>query len=324
MENKNKVLITGGAGFIGSHLIDRLLDTNYYDVTCIDNFDPFYDESLKRNNISKHSENSSFKLIKADIVDLNSVLSCLDEKYDIIIHLAAKTGVRLSIKDPLLYQKVNVLGLQSMLEVAKIKGVKQFVFASSSSVYGINKNIPWNESQTNLMPISPYASSKISGEWLGKAYSLMYGIRFIALRLFTVYGPRQRPDLAICNFINKILNGEPINFFGDGSTLRDYTYVSDIVAGISASMTFKNSDFEIINLGNGRPVSLSELISSLEIILNKKAILNKLPFQEGDVPLTYADIIKAKTLLGFKPEISLMQGLENSVIWNRNCHNKSL
>ena len=321
METKKNILITGGAGFIGSHLIDFLLnDDNNNKITCVDNFDTFYDPELKRKNLELHLGNSEFKLIEADITDKNLSLQ-LDDHYDIVVHLAAKAGVRPSLKDPVLYQHVNVVGLQNILEIAKQKSVKQFVFGSSSSVYGVNPNIPWKESDKDLMPVSPYASSKIAGEWCGKTYSQLYGMRFIALRFFTVYGPRQRPDLAINSFTGKINNGEPINFFGDGNTLRDYTFVKDTVAGIVAAMNYDQSNFEIINLGNNHPVKLSQLVSTLEKLLDKKAILNKLPEQEGDVSVTFADISKARQLLNYNPEIKLEEGLEQFIKWtleNRN------
>ena len=203
---KKNILITGGAGFIGSHLIDHLLISGEYIITCIDNFDDYYGPAIKRNNIAHHHQNPDFKLVEADIRDTLNLAEQLDLQYDIIVHLAAKAGVRPSILEPVLYQQVNVAGLQNILEIAKEKNVKQFVFVSSSSVYGINPNTPWKEADENLMPISPYAASKIAGEWLGRTYSNMYDIRFIALRLFTVYGPRQRPDLAINKFTQKIIN----------------------------------------------------------------------------------------------------------------------
>ena len=314
MNSKRNLLITGGAGFIGSHLIDFLLTTDAYSITCVDNFDNFYDPALKRKNLAPHIGNPDFKLVEADITDKN-LSGKLDDQYEIVVHLAAMAGVRPSIKDPVLYQHVNVVGLQNILEIAKQKSVKQFVFGSSSSVYGINPNYPWKETDKDLMPVSPYASSKIAGEWLGKTYSQLYGMRFIALRFFTVYGPRQRPDLAINSFTNKIINGEPVNFFGNGNTLRDYTYVKDTVAGIVSAMQYDKSIFEIINLGNNSPVTLSQLVSTLEKVLNKKATLNKLPEQEGDVPVTCADITKAQQLLNYNPQTKLEDGLKQFISW---------
>ena len=314
MDIKKNILVTGGAGFIGSHLIDFLMANNEYSLTCVDNFDNFYDPALKRKNLESHVGNPLFKLIEADITDKN-LSEKLDEQYDIVVHLAAKAGVRPSIKDPVLYQYVNVVGLQNILEIAKQKSVKQFVFGSSSSVYGINPNYPWKESETDLMPVSPYASSKIAGEWLGKTYSQLFGMRFIALRFFTVYGPRQRPDLAINNFTRKINTGEAINFFGEGNTLRDYTFVKDTVAGIVAAIKYNQSNFEIINLGNNDPVTLSQLVSTIEKVLDKKAILNILPEQEGDVPVTFADITKAQQLLNYNPSTKLEDGLTQFISW---------
>lgn len=315
---KKNILITGGAGFIGSHLIDHLMASGQYTITCIDNFDNFYSPSMKRDNIAPHVGNNSFRLVEADITDSKHLAAQLDEKYDIVVHLAAKAGVRPSIKDPVLYQHVNVVGLQNILEIAKQRSVSQFVFGSSSSVYGINPNIPWKESDTELLPVSPYASSKIAGEWLGKTYNSLFGMRFIALRFFTVYGPRQRPDLAINSFTSKIINGDPIDFFGDGNTLRDYTYVKDTVAGIVAAMQYDKTNFEIINLGNNKPVTLSQLVEALENVLGKKAILNRLPEQQGDVPVTYADISKAKELLRYEPQTKLEEGLAKFVEWKLN------
>ncbi|HHS95387.1 MAG TPA: NAD-dependent epimerase/dehydratase family protein, partial [Phaeodactylibacter sp.] len=219
-----KAIVTGGAGFIGSHLVDRLIAEDW-EVTIIDNFDPFYDESIKRSNISGFINHPNVRLLEIDLRDCEALEKNLTDHYDAIVHLAAKAGVRPSIQDPVLYQQVNVLGTQNLLELSKKLSIKQFVFASSSSVYGVNPKVPWSESDYVLQPISPYASSKISGELLGHVYTKLYDIRFIALRFFTVTGPRQRPDLAIHKFARKILQGEPIPVFGDGTTRRDYTYV---------------------------------------------------------------------------------------------------
>ncbi|MFK7972195.1 MAG: NAD-dependent epimerase/dehydratase family protein, partial [Bacteroidia bacterium] len=217
------ILVTGGAGFIGSHVVDRLLSDGFQ-VTAIDNFDPFYPKEVKLQNVAPHKENPNFKLIELDICDNEALKSGLDGvSFDAIVHLAAKAGVRPSIQNPVAYQQVNVLGTQHLLEYAKEHGIVQFVFASSSSVYGVNPNVPWRESDFVLKPISPYASTKVGAELLGHVYTSLYDIRFIALRLFTVYGPRQRPDLAIHKFARKMLQGETIPVFGDGSTRRDYT-----------------------------------------------------------------------------------------------------
>jgi len=258
-----KAIVTGGAGFIGSHLVDRLVSENW-DVTVIDNFDPYYDESIKRANISGYIDLPNVRLLELDIRDYEALQKELTGEYDAIVHLAARGGVRPSILDPILYQQINVMGAQNMLEICKKLEIKQFVFASSSSVYGVNPEVPWSEGDYVLQPISPYASSKISGELLGHVYSKLYGIRFLGLRFFTVCGPRLRPDLAINKFTRKIMREEAIPVFGDGSTRRDYTYVTDITAGIVAAMNYAGSDYEIINLGNNRTITLSEMIETIE------------------------------------------------------------
>ncbi|MEO0895734.1 MAG: NAD-dependent epimerase/dehydratase family protein [Bacteroidota bacterium] len=310
---KAHVLITGGAGFIGSHLADSLLADGYR-VTVLDNLDPYYPVELKRINIDTNFTNPDYTFVEGDIVDME-LLNSLPDDIDMIVHLAARAGVRPSIKDPVAYMETNVKGTQNMLEMARARDVKQFVFASSSSVYGINPNVPWSESDYVLKPISPYAASKVSGELIGHTYSHLYGIRFIALRFFTVFGPRQRPDLAINKFARLILKGEEIPVFGDGSTRRDYTYVKDIVAGIRGALAYKDSMYEIVNLGAGRTISLAEMIQSIEEVIGKKALINRLPEQPGDVPLTYASIDKAKELFGYSPQTTFKQGLENFKEW---------
>ncbi|MFK7920326.1 MAG: GDP-mannose 4,6-dehydratase, partial [Bacteroidia bacterium] len=234
---------------------------------------------------------------------------------DAIIHLAAQAGVRPSIKAPVVCQEINVNGTQNMLEFARSRGIKQFVFASSSSVYGINPRVPWAESDHVLQPISPYASSKVCGELMGHVYTHLYGIRFLALRFFTVYGPRQRPDLAIHKFAKKMIAGEEIPVYGDGSTRRDYTFVADTVKGIVAALDYEDSMYEIINLGNHKTVSLAEMIETLEKVLGVKANINRQPEQPGDVPQTYADISKAKELLGYQPQTSFEEGIKSFYNW---------
>jgi|SRR3989344_899 len=310
------ILITGGAGFIGSNLIDSLFENNSdINITCLDNFDSFYDPRVKRENIKSHSEKPNFTLVEGDIRTLEEVKSKLSNKYDVIIHLAAKVGVLPSLKDPSLYTDVNVMGTQNLLEFAKESDCKKFIFASSSSVYGVNPNVPWSENDNVLKPISPYASTKISGELLGHVYSYLYNFQFIGLRFFTVYGPRQRPDLAIYKFTKLILEGKSITLYGDGTTKRDYTYIEDIVSGIIAALDYSSSMYEIINLGNNKPVELRELIKNLEEALGKKAVINKLPEQPGDVRITYADISKASQLLSYKPQTSLKDGLQKFINW---------
>lgn len=310
-------LITGGAGFIGSNLVKNLLDTvRDIRITCIDNFDPFYSIQQKQFNISSFLSDPRFTLLKLDLgtAGHDELLSNIPQPIDVIIHLAAKAGVRPSIENPMAYQQSNVIGLQNLLEFAREKKVSQFVFASSSSVYGINDHFPWKEDE-KLMPISPYAMTKLSGEMLGHVYSKLYGIRFIALRFFTVYGPGQRPDLAIHKFIKALLSDQSIMMYGKGDTSRDYTYVDDIVDGIKSAIQYKNTGFEIINLGNHYSVSLLQLINLLEEVTHKKAVIKKLPEQAGDVPKTFADIHKAKELLGYNPTTTLQAGLKKFYDW---------
>lgn len=333
-----KILLTGCAGFIGSHTLDRLL-ADGHQVIGVDNFDPFYDRSLKNANIAAHADNPSFELLEADLAEpetytklkflaaglrSNSNNSSADEleqpqggSFDAIIHLAAKAGVRPSIEDPVGYQRANVIATQNLLEFAKEQGIQQFVFASSSSVYGVNPNVPWSEKDAVLQPISPYASTKVSCELMGHVYSHLYGIRVLGLRFFTVYGPRQRPDLAINKFVRLIEAGKPIPVFGDGSTRRDYTFIGDIVEGIIGSLHYQDSNYEVINLGNDQTVTLSEMIETIEEVVGKKAIIDRLPEQPGDVPQTWADVSRAKELFGYEPSTSFKDGVEKFVEWRK-------
>jgi len=310
-------LITGGAGFIGSNLIRHLLQSDKeVFITTIDDFDPFYKKNLKELNISTFKGDPRFALLERDlaVTDGKKLSEEITKPVDVIVHLAAKAGVRPSILNPVSYQQANVIGLQNLLDFAKEKKCKQFVFASSSSVYGINNHFPWKEEE-QLMPISPYAMTKLAGEMLGHVYSKLFDIRFIALRFFTVYGPGQRPDLAIHKFTKAILSDKPIPMYGDGNTSRDYTFINDTVQGIVAAMKYDKSDFEVINLGNNYSIPLKELISSIEKVVGKKASIEQLPEQPGDVPKTFADISKAKTLLGYNPSTKLNQGLEKFYQW---------
>lgn len=309
-------LITGGAGFIGSNLVNELLEDKSLRITCIDSFDPFYPRQLKLLNAAGFEKNGNVTVIDRDLRSLTvaELKDILPAPVDVIIHLAAKAGVRPSIADPGAYQEVNVLGTQLLLDFARECGIKQFVFASSSSVYGVNQNLPWKETE-QLLPISPYAMTKLSCEMAGHVFSHLYGIRFIALRFFTVYGPAQRPDLAIHKFVQSILLDKPLAMYGNGSTSRDYTYIGDIVKGIIAAIDYDKSLFEIINLGNSYAVSLRDLITAIEKIMGKQALIDTYPEQPGDVPRTFADISKARELLGYNPKTSLEDGLKSFYDW---------
>ena len=308
--------MTGAAGFIGSHLCERLL-VEGWSVARLDNFDNFYDPAVKRANISGCLRNKDFQLVEGDIRDAGCVDGALRKfKADVIVHLAAKAGVRPSIEDPVGYQDVNINGTVVMLEAARKAGVKKFIFASSSSVYGNNEKVPFCETDNVDFPISPYAATKKAGELICYTYSHLYGIDINCLRFFTVYGPRQRPDLAIHKFARLIESGEAIPVFGDGSMRRDFTYIADIIDGVTASM--KRCDgYEIFNLGESRPVRLDELIGAIEKALGKKAKIERLPDQPGDVRQTYADVDKAKKLLGYRPRTELEEGLRRFVEWFR-------
>ncbi len=306
------VLVTGGAGFIGSHLVDALLAAGHR-VTVVDNFDPFYDRAIKERNIAMHRMHPAWRLVEADIRVPEELESRLGDDYSAIVHLAAKAGVRPSIADPLSYQNVNVAGTQNLQELARRRSIGQFVFASSSSVYGVNPRVPWSEEDHVLEPISPYASTKVSGELLGHVYSRLFGIRFVALRFFTVYGPRQRPDLAIHKFARLIQAGRPIPVFGDGSTRRDYTFVDDIVAGIQQAIGYDRSPYEVVNLGNNQTITLNEMIAGLEDALHARARIDRQPEQPGDVPQTWADLAKARRLFGYEPHTSYAEGVRRFV-----------
>jgi UDP-glucuronate 4-epimerase len=306
-------LITGVAGFIGSHLAEALVRDGWQ-VTGLDNFDPFYGRDIKESNLAGLGA-GAVRLVEADIRTPGSWPDQLRRRFDVIVHLAARAGVRPSIDDPVGYQHTNVIGTQHILELARSYGTTQFVFASSSSVYGVNPRVPWSEEDHVLEPISPYASTKVSGELLGHVYAKLFGIRFIALRFFTVYGPRQRPDLAIHKFARLMLDGKPIPFFGDGTSRRDYTFVTDIVQGIKAAIDYKGSQFEVVNLGNNQTVSLREMVGALEESLGVKAVLQRLPAQTGDVPQTWASIQKAGRLFDYQPITSYSDGVAKFYDW---------
>jgi len=311
---QRSALVTGGAGFIGSHLVDRLLADGWA-VTSVDNFDPFYSPVAKRENVAAHLRHPAFRLTEADVCDAATLQERLPGGYDAVVHLAAKAGVRPSIAAPAAYQRTNVEGTQALLELAREWGTPQFVFASSSSVYGVSPDVPWREEEPGLRPISPYAATKVAGELLGHVYAHLYGVRFLALRLFSVYGPRQRPDLAIHKFARRMLAGGRIPLYGDGSTRRDYTFVGDVVDGIVAAMDYDGSPYEVVNLGNDRTVRLSDLVAALEQAFGVDARIDWLPAQPGDVPQTWADISKARRLLGYDPQTPLAEGLRAFAGW---------
>jgi UDP-glucuronate 4-epimerase len=312
------ILITGGAGFIGSHLVDCLLAERRWQVTVLDDFNDFYDPSIKRENIRSHLAHPNFKLLEADIRDHASLERHVgDVRFDCIVHLAARAGVRPSLLEPRLYVETNVNGAANLLELARAHGVKQFVFGSSSSVYGINAKVPFSEDDPIFHPISPYAATKAAGELLCHSYAHLYDLRVVCLRFFTVYGARQRPDLAIHKFAKLIAEGTPVPVFGDGTTRRDYTYIDDIIAGVRAAIDYDGSKYEIINLGESRTVELRELISLLEEALGTRAEINWQPIQPGDVPQTFADISKAQRLLGYNPKTPIEEGIREFVNWFR-------
>jgi len=310
-----RILVTGGAGFIGSHLVEKLLAEGH-DVGILDDFNDYYDPRIKHQNIAAVVDHISIH--QTDLRDAGAVRSLFHhEKFDAIVHLAARAGVRPSIAHPQLYYDTNVSGTLHVLEAARMIGVQRFVFASSSSVYGICKTVPFSEEFHLTQTISPYAATKIAGEFLCSTYAHLYQMRTVALRYFTVYGPRQRPDLAIHQFTRRIEAGQPIDQFGDGSTRRDYTYVDDIIQGTTAALKYNGPLFDIFNLGENETIPLRELIAAIETALKKKAVINQLPEQPGDVPLTCADIGKARRLLGYNPQTSFRDGLPKFVEWFR-------
>jgi UDP-glucuronate 4-epimerase len=310
------IIVTGGAGFIGSHLVDRLLAENSWHVTVVDDFNDFYSPRIKRRNISSNLSNPNFTLFEADIRDCESLRNIFkSRKFDCIVHLAARAGVRPSLSEPTLYAETNINGTLNLLELAREFGVKQFVFASSSSVYGMNAKIPFSEADMVSNPISPYAATKAAGELLCHTFSHLYDLRTICLRFFTVYGARQRPDLAISYFSKLISEGKPIPVFGDGKTRRDYTYIDDILQGVRAAIDYDQSKHEIFNLGESETTELTTLISLLESSLGKTAIIDRKPIQPGDVPLTFSDISKAKKLLNYDPQTKIEDGIRKFIDW---------
>ena len=312
------ILVTGGAGFIGSHLVERLLGEGGWRVHVVVDFNDFYPPEVKRSNVRPHLGRDDFRLHEADIRDAAALGRVFAEAdFDCVVHLAARAGVRPSLAEPLLYAETNITGTLNLLELARERGVPQFVFGSSSSVYGENEKVPFSEDDPVARPISPYAATKAAGELLCHTYSHLHGLRCVALRFFTVYGARQRPDLAIHKFARLISGGRPLPVFGDGTTRRDYTYVDDIIAGVRAAVDYDASAYEVINLGESRTVELRELIALLEGELGRRAVIDRRPPQPGDVPQTYADISKARRLLGYDPRTQIEEGIRKFVEWFR-------
>ena len=308
-----KILVTGGAGFIGSHLVEKLLAAGHQ-VSILDDFNDFYDPAIKRGNIAALAE--KITLHQVDLRDSLAVNSVFHrEKIEAVIHLAARAGVRPSISQPQLYYDTNVGGTLHLLEAARMVGIERFIFASSSSVYGLSKTVPFSEDLHLTQTVSPYAATKIAGEFLCSTYSHLYRMRIVALRFFTVYGPRQRPDLAIHRFTRRMWEGRPIDQFGDGTTRRDYTYIDDIIQGVMAALGYDGPLFEIFNLGESETIQLKDLIRAIEGALGRKAMINRLPEQPGDVPLTCADVSKARRLLGYRPSTPLRVGLPRFIEW---------
>lgn len=310
-----KLLVTGGAGFIGSHLVEALVargDT----ISVIDNFNDFYDPAVKRSNVSNFPR--SVQLYEIDLCDQAAVLATLaEEKPDAIVHLAARAGVRPSVLFPELYLQTNILGTFNLLEAARQNEVSRFIFASSSSVYGASRELPFREDQPLLQTLSPYASTKLAGEHLCSNYSHLYGLQVVCLRFFTVYGPRQRPDLSIHRFTHLIANGKRIEVYGDGSAARDFTYVDDTIQGVLGAIDFRGSPFEIFNLGESNTIDLLAMIREIETALGQKAAIDFGPPVPGDMPRTCADITKAKKMLNYRPTIPIKEGIPKFVRWYR-------
>lgn len=313
------ILVTGGAGFIGSHLCDRLLARGR-EVVCLDAFTDFYDPRIKERNAAELARSPNFHLERADVCD-ESAVSAIFARYPVsqVVHLAARAGVRPSLADPVGYERTNVRGTLVLLEAVRRKAVRSFVFGSSSSVYGADAEAPFREDMVHAQPYSPYAASKRSAEHFCQVYSRLFHIPILCLRFFTVYGPRNRPDMAAFRFADAVLRGEPVTLYGDGSARRDFTYVSDTVAGVEAALAW-NGEFDIVNLGNARPVTVREFLGVIEDKAGRKAELRVLPPQPGDVPLTCADATRSEALLGFRCRVSLETGVENLVSWVRAIH----
>jgi UDP-glucuronate 4-epimerase len=308
-----RVLVTGGAGFIGSHLVEQLLEQGH-EVVCLDDFNDFYSPEIKKHNIEHALTQKCYTLVTGDILDRDLLDRVFAQSFDLVAHFAAYAGVRPSIERPDKYQRVNVEGTSNLLERCSRNGVRRFVFASSSSIYGGRTEVPFRESDDVMRPISPYAASKVAGEALCHTYHHLYGLNVHMLRLFTVYGPRQRPEMAIHMFAKHMLRGDPITVFGDGQMSRDYTYVDDIVDGVVASIE-RCSGFEVMNLGGSRTTTLERLVQLLSERLGIEPIVERKPDQLGDVPITYADVSRAKQVLGWEPKVGIEQGIDRFCTW---------
>ncbi len=310
------VLVTGAAGFIGSHLVDQLLERGE-EVVGLDNFDGYYDRGIKEANLRRAEARDGFTLVEGDIREEVSI-EALPDSIDAIVHLAARAGVRPSIANPVLYTDVNLVGTSRLLEFARRTGISSFVFASSSSVYGNNRKVPFSESDAVDHPISPYAATKKAGELLCHAQTHLYGTSCLCLRFFTVYGPRQRPDLAIRKFSRLLLSGQPIPRFGDGTTARDYTFVDDIIRGVVSALDLTRREegrYEVVNLGESRTITLTEMIRVVGQVFGREPHIEALPDQPGDVERTYADVAKARDLLGYDPSTEFVEGMERFAAW---------
>ncbi len=312
------ILITGGAGFIGSSLADKLLNLGY-NVIAIDNFSDYYNPAIKRDNIKQALQNSNYKLYEINIENIADIERVFAENnIDTVVHLAARAGVRPSIEAPLAYAMTNIIGTLNILEMMKKYNVKRMSMASSSSVYGNCQAEKFSEDLNIREPISPYAATKSADEQFCYTYHHLYGLEIYMLRFFTVFGPRQRPDLAINKFTHLIMQNKPIDMYGDGSTMRDYTYIDDIIDGIIATMNYSKTGYEIFNLGGGSPVTLKEMISTIEKVLGKKAQINQMPMQPGDVDKTVSDISKSEKLLGYHPKTTFTEGVKKFIEWKIN------
>lgn len=318
------ILVTGGAGFIGSHTVERLLASGGHQVTILDSFNDYYNPAIKRANVAAMAGRAT--VVEGELTDAPLIQKTFEQgRFDAVIHLAARAGVRPSIAQPELYIDTNIKGTFNLLEAARRTGCGHFVFASSSSVYGVNKKVPFSEEDPILQTISPYAMTKMAGEQMCSNYSHLYGIRTVSLRFFTVYGPRQRPDLAISKFTRLIEDGLPIDKYGDGTTARDYTFISDIVDGIIGALNHRDGPIcDIFNLGGSQTVTLNDLIATIEAAVGRRAQIHQLPDQPGDVPLTSADVSKANRLLNFKPTTTIAQGVPRYVEWFRDMRSRGL